>query len=249
MPDKRNRQSDPHEGHRERLRQRFQRNGLAGFHDYEVIELLLTLARPRGDTKRAGKGAVCTFGSVRGVLDASPADLSAVAGMGDASVFVIKFARALAEYYYAERMQQNTVSLGNSREVVDYLRVSMASLDRETFVVVYVDAQNRPMAVDELFEGTLTSSVVYPREVFKKALEHRAAAIILAHNHPSGCIEPSPEDRRITSDLVVAAGYMDVDVLDHIIIGANGHFSFADHGLIREYRERARDFHEGRRVI
>ena len=104
------------------------------------------------------------------------------------------------------------------------------------------------MAVETLFEGTLTSSVVYPREVFKKAIEHGAAAIILAHNHPSGCVEPSIEDRRITSDLVLAAGYIGVRVLDHIVVGADLHFSFADQGLMNEYHKNAADFHESRRT-
>ncbi len=239
---------DSHTGHWERLRQRFQQNGLSGFHDYEVVELLLTLARAQGDTKDSGKAAIKKFGSVRGVLDASPADLELIDGIGPSSAFVVKLVRELAEYYYRERMQQDKSPLDNSQAVADYLRVSMGSLDREVFRVVYLDTQNRPVTVEELFRGTLNSSVVYPREILKGAIKHNAAAVILAHNHPSGCVDPSPDDRRITSELVLAASYVDLVVLDHIVVGASTHFSFADHGLIKEYRKRAMDFHESRRV-
>jgi len=235
------------EGHRERLRQRFDKDGLAGFNDYEVIELLLTLARERGDVKPQGKAAIERFKSVRGVLDASRDDLETIAGIGKASSFAIKLVRALAEYYYGERLKPGASPLTNSREVVDYLRVHMGSLDRETFLVVYLDAQNRPRAVPvTLFEGTLTSSVVYPREIIRRALIHNAASMIFAHNHPSGCVEPSGHDRDITRELILAASFMDVRVLDHIIVGADSHYSFADHGLIREYSKQAADFQESR---
>jgi DNA repair protein RadC len=97
--------------------------------------------------------------------------------------------------------------------------------------------------------GTLTSSVVYPREVLRVALQRGAASVIFAHNHPSGCIEPSENDRQITRDLVLAANFMDVRVLDHIIVGINEHYSFADHGLMQEYRKQAMDFQESRRRL
>lgn len=236
-----------HRGHWGRLRRRFEQDGLAGFHNYEVIELLLTLARTQGDCKQTGKNAIKRFKSVRGVLDASRADLEEVTGIGEASSFVIKLVRALAGYYYGERMEQAGPVLGNSQEVVDHLRVSMGSLDREEFRIIYLDTQNRPLEAETLFEGTLTSSAVYPREIFKRALEHKAASMIFAHNHPSGCVEPSANDRDITRDLVLAASLMDVRILDHIIVGRGSHFSFADHGLMREYARQAADFQESRR--
>ena len=236
-------------GHRERLRERFGKSGLSGFNNYEVVELLLTLARPRGDCKDIAKRAIDRFKSVRGVLDASPGELQEIAGIGEISSSTIKFVRALVEYYYHEQALPRGEPLGNSQAVVDYFRVSMGPLDRERFRVVFLDAQNRPLGDETLFEGTLTSSVVYPREVFKKALERKAASIIFAHNHPSGCIEPSENDRQITRDLVLAASYMDVRVFDHVIVGADKHYSFADHGLMQEYRKQAMDFQESRRRL
>ena len=236
-------------GHRERLRERFRKAGLSGFNNYEVIELLLTLARTRGDCKDIAKRAIDRFKSVRGVLDASPGDLEEVGGIGKISASTIKFVRALALYYLDERVDLEATILGNSQTVVDVLRAEMRDLSRECFWVVYLDAQNRKRTFEMLFEGTLTSSVVYPREVFKRALENNASSVIFAHNHPSGCIEPSENDRQITRDLVLAANFMDVRVLDHIIVGINEHYSFADHGLMQEYRKQAMDFQESRRRL
>ena len=236
-------------GHRDRLRQRFKKNGLSGFNDYEVIEYLLTLAHAQGDCKAIAKAALKRFGTVRGVLDASVDDLKAVSGIGEVSACTIKFARALALYYLDERVNLEATILGNAQTVVDVLRAKMRDLSRECFWVVYLDVQNRKLTVEALFEGTLTSSAVYPREVFKRALENKASAVIFAHNHPSGCIDPSENDRQITRDLVLAATFMDVKVLDHIIVGANEHYSFADHGLMQEYRRQAMEFQESRRRL
>ncbi|MBN1152501.1 MAG: DNA repair protein RadC [Dehalococcoidia bacterium] len=236
-------------GHRQRLRERFGKDGLSGFHDYEVVEYLLTLSRVQGDCKAIAKNAIRRFGCVRGVMDAAPTELQDVDGIGEVSACTIKFARALAEYYYCERALPENVPLSSSRAVVDYLKVKMGSRGRESFWTLYLDAQNRPKSQETLFEGTITSSVVYPREVFKRALELDAPNVIVAHNHPSGCVEPSEQDRQITRDLVLAASYMDVRILDHIIVGAHEHFSFADHGLMQEYRRQAMDFQESRRRL
>lgn len=236
-------------GHRERLRERFAQGGLEGFHGYEVIEFLLTLAHPRGDCKVIAKQAIKEFGSVRGVLDASDGQLMGIEGIGDITASTIKFARALIDWYYHEQAFGKDAPLGCSRAVVDYLRVSMGALDRERFSMVYLDAQNQPSGVEKLFEGTLTSSVVYPREVFKAALAHKAKSVIFVHNHPSGCVDPSEQDRQITRDLVLASSYMDVTVLDHIIVGADSYYSFADHGLVQEYRRQAAEFQESRRRL
>ena len=236
-----------HREHWKRLRERFNQDGLDGFHNYEVIELLLTLARARGDCKDIGKDAIKAFGSVRAVLDAPDEELQHIEGIGPKSSFALRLVRAAAEYYYGDRLKQDTVTLSNSQSVVDYLRIHMGSLPRESFLALFLDAQNKVITWETLFEGTLTSSAVYPREVFRRVLELKAASVIFAHNHPSGCVEPSENDMQITSDLVLAASFMDVRVLDHIIVGADTHYSFADHGLLRECAQQALDFHESRR--
>ena len=116
--------------------------------------------------------------------------------------------------------------------VKNYLRLHLGGRDHEVFVVLFLDVKNRLIACDEMFRGTLTQTSVYPREVIKATLAHNAAAVVLGHNHPSGAIDPSEADQRITRALVQALGLIDVRVLDHIIVTATESYSFAEHGLI-----------------
>jgi DNA repair protein RadC len=210
------------------------KSGLEAFHDYEIIELLLTLSHTRGDCKPAAKKAINRFKTLRGVLSAPDKELEAIHGIGPISVFTIKLVAQLAQ----ELLKEGTLDkpyCRSSGEVFDYLYLSMRDLTKEAFKVMFLNVQNQILAVDKLFEGTLTASVVYPREVVKKAIEHNAAAVIFAHNHPSGNPKPSTDDKQITRDLVFASCTMDIKVLDHLIIGDNRYFSFADSGLIEKY--------------
>lgn len=123
----------------------------------------------------------------------------------------------------------------SSKEVFDYLYLSLRDVKREKFKVLFLDAKNRIIEEKTLFEGTVDSSAVYPREIVKDALRYDASSLIFVHNHPSGDPEPSASDKRITKDLVLAARIMQLSVLDHIIIGDDRYFSFADHGLIEDF--------------
>ena len=221
----------PHkgEGHRQRLRDRFLKSGLDGFHDYEVIELLLTLATPRKDCKDAAKAALDRFKTLTGVLDAAPADLRRVPGIGPTNLFGLKLIPAVAKRYLKQQLQGKK-TLRNSRELFDYLNHTIRDKKKECFVVIYLDAKNRVIADETLFTGTVTASAVYPREVVRAALAHTAAAVIFAHNHPSGDPAPSPDDMAITRKLVQACDLMGITVHEHLIIGTEGYFSFADHG-------------------
>ncbi|MFH1984900.1 MAG: DNA repair protein RadC [Pseudomonadota bacterium] len=218
-------------GHRQRLRERFLKSGLDGFHDYEIIELLLTLGTPRKDCKPAAKAAMDHFGSLNGVLDAGGAALCQVPGLGPQNILGIKLITAVADRYLAQRLMGRPV-LGNSRELYDYLVHLLQGKDRECFMAVFLDAKNQVTGTDLLFEGTLTASAVYPREVVKNALERKAAAVIFAHNHPSQVPDPSPEDVAITRRLVFACRLLDIRVHEHIVIGGHRYYSFADNGII-----------------
>jgi len=226
------------EGHRQRLREKFLSAGLSGFHDYEVVELLLTLATPRKDCKEAAKEALKRFDSLQGVLEASTRELCEIDGIGPTNIFGIKLIRAVADRYLQKRVQKKD-PLRNSKELFDYLYHTLRDRHRECFEVIFLDSKNRVIATETLFEGTLTASSVYPREVVAAALDHHAAALIFAHNHPSGVPDPSAEDTALTRQLVFACRVMGITVHEHLIIGDNTYFSFADHGLIagmnREY--------------
>lgn len=222
------------EGHRKRLRQRFLKSGLDGFQDYEIVELLLTLGTPRKDCKQQAKEAIERFKTLRGVLEAPPEELQEIRGIGPTHVFIIKFAQELAREFLKEQILDRPYCK-SSKEVFDYLYHSMRDLSKEIFKVMFLNIQNQIIEVEDLFEGTLNASAVYPREIIKSAIRHNAASLIFAHNHPSGNPEPSDEDKRITRDLVFATNVMQMKVLDHIIIGNNRYFSFADEGLIAKY--------------
>jgi len=197
----------------------------------------LTLGTYRRDCKPQAKKAIEKFKTLRGVLEAPPEELQRIKGISPYNTFVIKFVQDLAEELLKERVLDKPYCK-SSKEVYDYLCLSMRDLKKETFKVMFLNAQNQVLAVEDLFEGTLTASAVYPREVMKKAIEHKAASVIFAHNHPSGNPEPSENDRQITRELVLAARTMQVEVLDHIVVGENRgrYFSFADKGLIEEYK-------------
>ena len=233
-------------GHRDRLRKKFLRAGLDGFHDYEVIELLLTLATPRKDCKDAAKAVLKRFKTLPGVMEAPAEDLQRVDGIGPKNLLGIKLVKAVADRYLASRLERKT-ALGNSRQLFDYLYHTMRDKQREHFKVLFLDAKNRLIAAETLFKGTLTASSVYPREVVLAALRHQSAALIFAHNHPSGDPAPSTEDLAVTRQLLFACRMVGITVHEHLVVGHNRYFSFADHGHVAEMnREFDRLNHPGR---
>jgi DNA repair protein RadC len=224
------------EGHRKRLREKFLESGLRGFHDYEVIELLLTIGTPRKDCKQAAKAALNKFETLQGVFEASADELCNVEGIGPKNLFGIKLIKAVADRYLNKKLLKRD-SVNSSKELFDFLNHKIRDKSREIFMAVFLDAKNRVLAAETLFTGTLTSSAVYPREVVREALEKRAAALIFAHNHPSGDPGPSAEDVSITRKLVHACRMMGITVHEHLIVGNDGYFSFADQGYIRRMNQ------------
>lgn len=222
------------EGHRKRLREKFVRAGISGFHDYEIVELLLTLGTPRKDCKSQAKEAIKRFKTLRGVLEAPLQELQEINGIGPHNIFGIKLVQEVARRFLKEKALEKPLSR-SSKEVFDYLYHSMRDLKKEIFKVIFLDGKNKIIEIEDLFEGTLNTSSVYPREVIKSALKNNALSLIFVHNHPSGDPRPSQSDKAITQELVSAGGLMQIKVLDHIIIGDNRYFSFADEGLIEEY--------------
>lgn len=221
-------------GHRKRLREKFLRSGLGGFHDYEIIELLLTLGSPRRDCKQQAKEVIRRFKTLRGALSASPEELQEIEGIGPHSAFGVKLVREVAAEFLRQKIIDKPV-YKTGREIFDYLYLSMRDLKNELFKVLYLNGQNQIIDIVDLFEGTVNTSSVYPREIMKAAIKQDAVSVVFVHNHPSGDPAPSRYDKEVTRELVFAGNIMRIRVLDHIIIGNDRYYSFAGQGLIEEY--------------
>lgn len=218
-------------GHRKRLRERFKQAGLAGFHDYEFVELLLTYAIPQKDVKPVAKRLIRHFNGIPGIFDASIEDLTSVTGIGERTAVLIKLLKEGATFYLKTRIQGKGV-LSSPKAVFDFCHHALAGERNEKFMVIYLSTKNEVIAIETLEEGTINQTAVYPRKIIEGALKHNASALIFVHNHPSGDPTPSRTDRQLTDDLKKAASTIDIAVHDHIIIGRNTHFSGRENGWL-----------------
>ncbi len=228
------------EGHRERLRSRFTEGGIERFTDEEVIEFLLTLGTPRKDVKIPARQALKQYGSLSGVLAAPLSELKTINGLGDKNVLYLKLIHEVAGRYLRDRAIKATF-FNSSKTVYEYLFHSMRDIKREVFKVLFLNRKNELIFDQDVFQGGLTGSAVYPAEIMKIALNNNAAALVFVHNHPSGDPQPSPEDKNLTRSLVWSSQLLSIQVLDHIIIGHNRYYSFADEGHIKQF---SREYNE-----
>jgi DNA repair protein RadC len=220
-----------HLGHRKRLKERYEKAGMEGLQDYEILELLLFYAIPQGDVKARAKELLKRFGSLKGVLDADLKALREVAGIGDHSSLLFKFVRDVRTLYLRQGAEVKE-QISSTKELIDYCLAFMGGLKDEHFAVIYLNARNRIIQVETIQEGIVNQAIVYPRKVLEKALKHKASAIILVHNHPSGHVRPSEADIRLTRVLQDAARVMDIVLHDHLIVGENRFFSFREEGIL-----------------
>jgi DNA repair protein RadC len=215
----------------DRPRERLIAKGAESLSDAELVAILLRTGVKGRSALDLARELLARFGSVSALFAADVPALCATAGLGTA-----KYAQLAAVMEMARRALRETMSRGNAlnspKAVRDYLRLKLQDRPYEVFVTVFLDAQNRVLAVEELFRGTLTQTSVYPREVVKRALHHNAAALIFAHNHPSGVAEPSRSDEALTQALKQSLALVDVKVLDHFVIGGGAAMSFAERGLL-----------------
>jgi DNA repair protein RadC len=217
-------------GHRQRLRQRLLDAGPEGFHDYELIEYLLTLTIPRVDTKPMAKRLLNDFGAIGPLLGAS-ADTLRREGLSDATIAALKIAEAAALRLLEVRVEAAPV-LSSWDALGDYLHATMAHRRTEEVRVLFLNAKNMLLANEALWQGSVDEASVHVREVIARAIALGATALIIVHNHPSGDPTPSQQDIRLTRDLVDAGRHMKVTVHDHVIIGAQGRTSMRAMGLI-----------------
>ncbi|MBI1275777.1 DNA repair protein RadC [bacterium] len=231
-PAKKPKTEKPHfTGHRQRLRERFLKSMGSDLHDYEIIEMLLFAAHPRGDTKPLAKKLIAKFGSLQGVLGAGSKALMEVEGVSEASATSLCLVHSACERYLGARMMNKTV-LSNWEDLLDYCRLSMGHLKEEQFRIFYLNKANALIANELQQKGSVDHAPVYVREVVKRALEIGATAMILCHNHPSGLAKPSRADADITKLIADAGKPLGLVVHDHVIITQHGYFSMKSNGMI-----------------
>ncbi len=218
-----------HDGHRKRLRDRYRAEGLERFAPHEVIELLLCYGRARGDVNPLSHRLLETFGTLKGVLEATPDQLMAVEGVGEETATLLSLAVPLFRRYSACLCEaQKTLASTEAAEA--YCAALLAGRRHECFYVISVSARNTVIGERMIAEGSLDAVPAYPRRVAEAALNHNASGVILCHNHPSGDCTPSAEDVRQTARLKKVLEDLDIRLLDHVVVGAGRTWSMAAHG-------------------
>ncbi len=224
-----------HAGHRERMRARFLMEGLDGFEDHQVLELLLFQAIPRYDTNPVAHKLMQRYGSLSAVLEADPEDLASVEGMGSKAATFLSMIPQITRRYFHDRVRHSRRTLNTSEAAAEYLVPLMAGRPEEVFYLICLDSQLKVLYPVLISEGTVKDALVHPRHVVEAAIRHKAASVILAHNHPAGTVRPSGHDHAITKRLVQALGAIHIQVVDHIIVAGQQIYSFQREGTLPVY--------------
>lgn len=217
-------------GHRKRLRERFLSGGVDAVADYELLEMILFSAHPRGDVKPLAKGLLKTFKSFSGVIQAPMTELTKYPGMGEAAVASLKVIEA-SVVHMLQREFKDTPVLASMQQVLEYCKLTMGHLMNEQLRLLFLDRHHKLIADEVQQEGTIDHTPVYTREVIKRSLELGAAGLIIVHNHPTGDPTPSRADITVTHEIRDAADKLGIQIHDHLIIGKNTHTSFRAKGL------------------
>ena len=212
-------------------REKLLARGAKALSDAELLAILLRTGLAGCSVLHMAQGMLDQLGGLAGLLNASPQQLAGIKGLGPAKRAEMLAVMELAQRATAQQLQAKEV-FGSPQAVKHYLQLQLGHRPHEIFAVLFLDSQNRLIAMEEMFRGSLTQTSVYPREVALRALHHHAAGLILSHNHPSGSVQPSPADRSLTATLSSALGLLDVRVLDHIIVAQGAALSMAEEGLL-----------------
>jgi DNA repair protein RadC len=215
----------------ERPREKLLANGAHSLSDAELLAIFLRVGVTGKSAVDLARDLLQVFGSLNGIFSADLTQISTVHGMGESKYCQLQAIYEMSQRALAEQMKSGDI-LNSPQKVRDYLCLKLGNLNREVFLVIFLDTQNRIIAHEILFEGTLTQTSVYPREVLKRVLHHNAASVIFAHNHPQGIAKQSRADEMITQELKKALSLVDVRVLDHFIVAGNQILSFSEKGLL-----------------
>ena len=215
----------------ERPREKLIELGAEALSDAELLAIFLRVGVVGKSAVDLARDLLTQFGSLNGIFSASESELSQVHGIGASKYVQLQAIFEMSRRALTEQLQQKDV-FESPKQVHDYLVLKLGNLNKEVFLVLFLDAQNRLQASEQMFSGTLTETSVYPREVVKRAMHHSAAGVIFAHNHPSGVAKQSQADEMITKQLKQALALVDVKVLDHFIVAGNLTMSFVERGLL-----------------
>lgn len=215
----------------ERPREKLIQRGATSLSDAELLAIFLRTGVTGKSAVDLARDLLNRFSSLTAMFAASQEDFCSLHGMGQAKYVQMQAVLEMSRRALKEEMHAGD-ALNSPRAVREYLQLLLRGREQEIFMVIFLDAQHRVLAAEELFQGTLTQTSVYPREVVKRALFHNAAAVILAHNHPSGIADASQSDRMLTDALKQALALLEIRVLDHFIVAGSGYFSFAEHGMV-----------------
>jgi DNA repair protein RadC len=215
----------------EQPRERLMTQGAEALSEAELLAIFLRVGVKGMSVLDLSRLLLQKFEGLRGLFKASDQDLRNIKGMGTAKIATLRAIAALNQRWLEETVKRESF-VECSGDVHKLLANKFRDLDQEIFSVIFLDTKHRVIQIQEMFRGTINTASVFPREIVKRALDLAAAALIAVHNHPSGNPEPSSEDRRVTEDLKKACQLMELSLLDHIVIGSNGYFSFADKRLL-----------------
>jgi DNA repair protein RadC len=218
-------------GHKKRLRNRYKKDGLKGFHSYEVLELILSYSLVRKDTKKLAKDLFERFGTLTNLFNAPLEVLKEVGGVGERTATLIKLFKDVGDFHLKENILAKK-EIKSPQDVYDYLNFHYKGKPIEEFIVIYLDSAHRIIEVKPLFSGTINKSAVYIRELIKEILDLKSSALILAHNHPSGNINPSEQDIRVSKKIKKALSYIEAELVDHVICGDGNFYSLKSHRLL-----------------
>lgn len=215
----------------EQPREKLLKRGANSLSDAELLAIFLRTGVAGCSAVELARQLINDYGSLKALFDASQQQFCTAKGLGPVKYVQLQAVLEMAKRYFWEELEQ-APTLTSAKQAHDYIYIKMRDLQREVFSCLFLNAQNQVICYEEVFFGTINQAPVFPRELAKKALQHNAAAVILAHNHPSGVAEPSSADKTITELICDALNLLDIRVLDHFIVGKNQLYSFAEHGLL-----------------
>lgn len=220
-----------HAGHRQRVRNRYLSEGLDSFTDHQVLEMLLFYCIPMKDTNELAHKMINEFGTLAGLFEADPKDISRRCGVSENTAILVSMVPSLTRRYFKGKWGEKPV-LSSSSKAGEYAVSLFAGRTYEVFFVLCLDSQNRVNYAALVHEGTINEAPVYPRIIVETALRHQANSVILAHNHPGGSIKPSKADIEVTKKITEALRAISISVMDHIIVAGDNYVSLAEQGMI-----------------